>query len=36
MFRYSLATLFLVVVVAAIGCAALCNPTSLWRQAVVT
>jgi len=36
MLRFSLATLLLVVLFAAVGCAALVNATELWRQATVT
>ena len=36
MLQFSLRTLLLVAVVVAIGCAALVQPTEIWRQAVVT
>ena len=36
MLRFSLATLLLVVLFVAIGCAALVNATEIWRQAIVT
>lgn len=36
MFQFSLRTLLITAVIAAIGCAALIHPTGLWRQAVVT
>jgi uncharacterized membrane protein YjjP (DUF1212 family) len=36
MFRFSLLTLLCAVLVAAIGFAALANPTGTWRQVVVT
>lgn len=36
MIRFSLATLFLAVLFAAIGCAALVNANELWRQTMVT
>ena len=36
MIRFSLATLLLAVLFAAIGCAALVNANDLWRQTIVT
>ena len=36
MFRFSLATLLLLVLIAGIGCAALVNANDLWRQTMIT
>ena len=36
MLRFSLLTLLGVVLVAAVGSAALANPTEIWRQVIVT